>query len=55
MQGWAFDFDNPDAGTGSLRAEEDAILKQVMNESLRDSKLAEADKLRNPEEETKTI
>jgi hypothetical protein len=36
VQGWAFDFDNPDAGTGSMKAEEDAIIKQVISESLKD-------------------
>lgn len=32
-QGWAFDFDNPEAGN----TEDDAIMKQVMAESLKDS------------------
>jgi hypothetical protein len=37
VQGWAFDFDNPDAGVGSMRAEEEAIIKQVISESLKET------------------
>ena len=38
VQGWAFDFDNPDAGkNGENMAEEDAIMESVMAESLKDA------------------
>ena len=36
VQGWAFDFSNPDAGAGTAN-EETAILEQVMQESLKDA------------------
>ena len=41
--GWAFDFDNPDAGQvgGASKGDDDAIMQQVMADSLKESKPAE--------------
>ena len=36
VQGWAFDFSNPDAGSGTGQ-DEAAILEQVMQESLKEA------------------
>ena len=36
VQGWAFDFDNPDAGkTGGNIPDDDAVMQSVMAESIK--------------------
>ena len=51
VQGWAFDFSNPDAGQGQT-PDEDAIIEQVKKESLKEAnqqKVENVDKDNNTE------